>query len=340
MRAQADSAPRAAPDDLSQWALHCFCLHARLTPQRVVRLDDNGRILHACRRGASQQSLRERGLATTQSALTLLVLLGLLQSSGDALRTTFPIVDADQCSDLRRGVDALAAALAPTLASPLASLRASLDAAGWGDSARAVVFGHALDGLFWDELRRQGLIGEHPLSLERPYWSGTFWATYPPRQATLGMNRVAGADGDLWCVWSADGADAIAQVEHHAMLDAAVRDLLAGRPGVALRFADGSVLALSDAEGRSRIPVIRRRADDALHGFAQALARSAAAALVQAPLVRTAAAMCECSEEDAAVIAGHELIWNLADRWSLSPVGTPARTACQVEGALFVQARR
>jgi hypothetical protein len=329
----------AAPDDLAQWALHCFCLHARRTPQEVVRIDGNGRVLHACRHGTTRHGLVERGLAVTQSQLMLLTLLSLLRPSGDTLRTTFPIIGPTQARALRERVEVVAATLAPALAMPMALLEAQLVAAGWAASARAVVFGHALDGLFWDVLRYHGTIDEHPLSLERPYWNGTFWAIFPAHRAALGVNRVATVDGgELLCVWDADSASAVAQLQRHTMRDDAVRGLLAGRPNIVLHFADGGALVLTDADGRSRIPLVRCDASDTLHVQALALARGGAAALARAGWVPAVASLCACSEEDAAVIAGHEMLWNLSARLKLAPrPQRAASTAAQVHGDLFVR---
>ena len=62
-----------APDDLAAWSLHCFCITARRTPHGVVRLDRNGRLLHAARHGISRGALREQGLLVAEVAWLLWV---------------------------------------------------------------------------------------------------------------------------------------------------------------------------------------------------------------------------------------------------------------------------
>ena len=77
------------PHDLADWSLHCFCIAARRTPQAVIRLDCNGRLLLAASQGIALGELRERGLLVADSQLLLLREFGLVEVEGDQVRTAF-----------------------------------------------------------------------------------------------------------------------------------------------------------------------------------------------------------------------------------------------------------
>jgi hypothetical protein len=79
-----------APDDLAAWSLHCFCITARRTPHAIVRLDRNGRLLHAARHGISRGALREQGLLLADSQLVLLRDFGLVETDGEQVRPPSP----------------------------------------------------------------------------------------------------------------------------------------------------------------------------------------------------------------------------------------------------------
>jgi hypothetical protein len=66
------------PDDLGQWGLHCFCLTARHTPQRVIRMDGNARVLSHAVGGATLGELRASGLTVTDSQVLLPRTYGLI----------------------------------------------------------------------------------------------------------------------------------------------------------------------------------------------------------------------------------------------------------------------
>lgn len=287
----------AAPEDLALWGLHCFCLHARRTPQAVVRMDGNGRVLWLARNGAARAELPATG-----SQLALLEVFGLIARDRDRWRSTVPMVEA---AALRAEAAALAAPLLPDLADTIAAIGAELAREGLADHAPAVAFGHLLDGWFWDVLRGQGLLPPDTLTPEHPFWRGAFWAVWPPVPAAAGLNLMWGAGASLAMVWTAETASALRALAADPATKAALEAAPAG---------DRAMLPSGPA------PVIRPG------GALDRLAEAAATRLA-APFTDMMPGLLPLLPEGvdpatARVIAGHELVWHLAAR--LLPAEIPA----------------
>lgn len=72
--------------DLSNHEIYCFCNGVRGTPDRIVRMDNNGAILAACQGGRTIEQLRAGVVAVTDSQIRLLQDSGLLRKEeGGAL---------------------------------------------------------------------------------------------------------------------------------------------------------------------------------------------------------------------------------------------------------------
>jgi hypothetical protein len=255
----------------------------------VIGLDDNGRILWRARGGASRAEL-----GGTDSQIALLAAFGLIEDRGGRWHGTLPLLDM---AGLRARMAELAQGLGGPVAHALAALRDRLAARGCAAAAPAVLFGHGLDGRFWDVLRGQGLLPQTGLTVDHPFWRGAAWAVWPPAAGAAGLNVLApaGAPLRLCMVWT----DAT---------QAALR-AFAAQPASAqaLRSGAGDVLA---APGL-RVPVLRP--GDAVDRLARDLARDIADGFLAAE----ASLACGLLPDDLPadlrrVVLGHELIWQLA----------------------------
>jgi hypothetical protein len=148
----------AGPPDLAEWGLHCFCLTARQTPQSIVRLDDNGRLLYRAARGVTVAALRSEGFAAGESQIRLLEVFGLLRKTGDRLTTAFPVLGPDVVGPLRGRIAEVTQDLAEAIAADATGICGILGDAGHAASAYAVVFDYALDGLLWRRLARRNVL--------------------------------------------------------------------------------------------------------------------------------------------------------------------------------------
>lgn len=276
------------PDDLTRWGLHAFCLGAVATPQRVIGLDDNGRLLHLARGGVTRAELARRDIRATASAVALLELFGLLEQRGEELFTVFPVIGPETLGELRRFTRGLAERAADELLPEVAAIATELGDRGWAGHEYAVVFGHAVDGLLWDELRRIGLAPDTVPDRAHPLWKGVFWAIHPARPDSAGVNESVSGDDALVMVWTPGSTVDLDRA-------AADPDVVEGAPVV---VADDS---------------------DPVHRASMQLARTLAAQL-DAPEAMSALTELLVDGEPgvgdrvtATVIVGHELIWDVMD---------------------------
>jgi hypothetical protein len=284
----------APPEDLALWGLHGFCLGARVPPTRVIRMDDNGRLLWRAQHGASRAEL-----GGTDSQIALLAAFGLIEDRGGDWHSTVPLLEM---ASLRARMAGLAQDLAGPVAAGLAGLTDLLSARGCAASAPAVLFGHGLDGRLWDVLRGRGLLPDTTLTLDHPFWRGAVWAVWPPVPKAAGLNVLApaGAPLRLCMVWT--------------------EATLAGLRALAAQQATGQALLAGAAEvlvlPGGRVPVLR--AGDAADIIALDLAHQIADRFLDAETSMAAQLPAEMAADLRRVALGHELIWQLAGRLGLA----------------------
>jgi hypothetical protein len=297
-----------APSNLAEWGLHCFCITARHTPHAIVKADNNGRILWRARNGTTLEELRAVGASATDSQISLMRTYGLLTEEGGRFTTAFPILGPDIIVPLRTRLRGLANRLAPEVAPEAKTIASLLARAGYRGNSYAVVFGYALDGLLWDELRNRDALPDTTLDLDHPIWRGAFWAIYPERSGAPGTNEVALNGSNLVAVWT-----------DHTVI--ALNDRLAS--------AKGSPTTVDLTTGKTavgRMPVVRNTRDDPIHAAAQRIAVVTATALLDTSEGRALLeSIPHASRSQAVVILAHELIWDITD--SLVVAGAIVRPA-------------
>jgi hypothetical protein len=285
-----------APPDLAMWGLHCFCITARHTPHAAVKADNNGRILWHARNGASAEDLRAAGALATESQILLMRTYGLLTEDRGRFTTAFPILGPDIMLPLRTRLRGLADRLAPKIAPEAKTIAFLLARAGDGGHSYAVVFGYALDGLLWDELRNRNALPDTTLDLDHPLWRGAFWAIYPERSGAPGTNEVALNGSTLVAVWTDRNVTALNDQLASAKGSPATVDLATGTTPV------------------GRLPVVRNTPDDPIHAAAQRIAVITATALLDTSEGRGLLdSIPLATRSQAVVILAHELIWDIAD---------------------------
>ena len=305
-----------APTDLALWSLHCFCIRARSNPKTVVRMDNNGEVLLRCVGGASRESLVSSGIAANQSQLTLLEAYGLVTIEGDVITTSFPVLGPAQIAEVRDRATAAAADVMPEVVSRAETLVGLLAARDLYASGHAVVFGHALDGVIWDLLRTRGALPGVELTIEEPYWRGSFWAVYPGREGSAGTNEINDGSATLVMVWDDETAESLRSMA----AEPALPELLGS-----IEARDESTTLLGLSGDHRPIPVIGTATEDDLHLASGALAETVSSAIPDGAGCRLIfeEAGLEPSEGDATVIFTHELIWEIAALLAGSGVVSP-----------------
>jgi hypothetical protein len=101
LSASAQSATTSAPESLSGWGLHCWCLTARHTPQRIVRSDNNGSVLQLAVGGITRAELDRSLPGVSESQLALLQTYGLLSYDGVRYTTAFLVFGPERINPIR-----------------------------------------------------------------------------------------------------------------------------------------------------------------------------------------------------------------------------------------------
>ena len=315
----------SAPPDLARWSLHCFCIGARSTPHRVVGLDNNGEVLWAAFGGTTTDALAKGGLVVAESQLWLLHAYGLIDREGDYLETTFPVLGPDAVSVVRNAAEASALEALAGATDKSARIEDELQRHGLQSHGFSVVFGHALDGVFWRLLSARGGIPDVTLDILSPLWKGAFWALYPGRPGSAGTNELVGEGATLVMVWDDDSSDAL-----RALATPETRDDLVTVANKTPQHVIGDV---------GPVPVVKE--GDVLDSLSRELAGHVVEAVptpgaCQALLT---SAGVHSTVEEATVVLAHEVIWALADLLADSGV-VPIPKGPGVEGRLFVRVDR
>lgn len=275
----------------------------------MVDLDNNGQILHESVGGTTLEAVRR--LPCSDSQLALLSVFGLIEWHKQQIRTTIPVLGPEAVAAVREAAaDAANVALSgvPQSAGEIVEV---LGSRNLESSAHAIVFGHALDGVFWSMLRPRGSLPEIELTVDEPFWRGALWAVYPGREGSVGTNERTIANTTLVMVWDDESAEALWELESHP----GTQELLkAVQP-------DEAKVSLSPILGDEFVvPIVAH--DDEIHSISLALARTVTDAMPDADESRSllAGAGVDASAEEATVIVAHEVIWDVAARLAESGI--------------------
>ena len=271
----------------------------------------NGRILYAARGGATREQL-----GVTDEQLSTLLEFGLLDWHGDRLRTTFPVLGSSEMTALRAHLRELAIPLVDAIENPSRLIVVELDRIGLRQSDYALVFGYGLDLLLWEPLKDAGVVPATGLTPECPWWSGAFWAIYPPRAGSAGTNFLDCGEGvTLVMVWSDETAKALDAFAVTPGVRAGLRALARGREG----HVSASGSASADARSRLRLPDGRPALPIVgIGGQLDELARRVAgpvAAVLAGDGADPARGFVPTDDRAVAtVVVAHELTWELTDQ--------------------------
>ncbi len=181
------SAERPNPGN---YQYHLFANTSGPSPEFILKLDNNFEILSACIGGKTIEQLREQKIFLTQSQLQLLLYWRLLKQDNNVLETTFPIISAERTNKLRRLVNTGTSIINEYLKDNVTALDTALKNKGFNNSTYSVLFSYVLSDLIWKKFAEKNIVLKGPVSIERPYWNGVFWAVTPPRELPTRMASV------------------------------------------------------------------------------------------------------------------------------------------------------
>ncbi|WP_293697963.1 hypothetical protein [uncultured Agrococcus sp.] len=255
-------------------------------------MDNNGSILYAARRGITLPQLKENGVIPSQSQLKLLQLYDLIRVEDDRITTAFPVVGPEVMGPLREKIQLAAAGLAHRMIAEVRGIREELQRRGHPGHDYAVVFGHAVDGLLWEQLRAADMVPTTELTLKRPLWNGAFWAIHPPIPAGAGVNELPGEASTLIMIWTESTREALWEVAH----------------------SEATQNLLNNPTRQSKIPVLETDRSDALHLHSTTIAEIIAETIRVSPQAQELLAdFPDATPQECTLIVAHELIWAIME---------------------------
>lgn len=318
--------------DLSNHEIYCFCNAVRGTPDRIVRMDNNGAILAACQGGRTIEQLRAGGVAVTDSQIRLLQDWGLLRKEeGGALRTTFPIFGPETVSPLRKLARVSAADLVRSSRTEIRQLLDLLSKAGQEGSAYTLLFSYVLDDQVWEQFYADKLLVDREPSLDEPFWTGVVWTYSPRRQFSCGTNFTSNQGVSLAVNWSPALADRMGPLMGgwralRPLIEACAENKRVEDPEERRLFGS---YQLCDDQGSPILPILTESGSDPLFQVASVVAKKVAthaADFARSDSVRTLLGTFE--DAPRLVITYHELMWEIMEEAeSNGLIRTPAAFA-------------
>ena len=92
----AQQSSKQEPKTLNDYRVIQYISSSGYDPIKVMRLDNNGDLLFACKKGKTKEQLHEMDILVGNSQIRLLEVYDLLLVENDILKTAFPILDAEQ----------------------------------------------------------------------------------------------------------------------------------------------------------------------------------------------------------------------------------------------------
>jgi hypothetical protein len=311
------SPPPIAPRSLADYALSCYCNAAHGTPDKIVKMDNNGEILAACLPGRTAEQLRDEGTRCTDSQIRLLLDWGLLKEEQRVLKTSFLVLDPAATLRLRALARDSARALALAIEGDARELTRELRASGRERNTYTVLFSYVLDNLSWERFYEEKLLEDRPLTLEEPLWTGVLWASYPLRTFSCGTNTTTVKGVTLGVNWSpgarrkmgplVGGSGAIARMLTEYLDKGRVED-----PVIRKLFEPFRLL---DSEGRLTAASILQDDSDPIFRTSAAIAKKVSEhelGFLRSDPVRSELA--SIAGPSRLIVTYHELMWELLDR--------------------------
>ncbi|MBD3414891.1 MAG: hypothetical protein GF421_10730 [Candidatus Aminicenantes bacterium] len=286
-----------------------------VSPDQVVRADNNWEILLSCLESKTRNELRDMNVDFTESQLMLLQAMRFVDCRDEFIQTTLPILSPEQKQKLIPYLRQLAQDIDPVLREDIHKLKIILTDQGYPGHVYSVLFSCVVDGLVWFPFRAQGLISEFSLSEERPLFDGVYWAYSPKRNFRGGSNIAIGKDTMVVLNWSDGPQEKIQKIFHWDNLYSMQEQL--DQHG---KIVDQDLLdrllsyEVVDPQGRMIVPVIEMKSDDPVFLLCQSTAAKIVGFMNQnLDLEALQKDFNFPDKESAFVVAYHEWMWEFME---------------------------
>jgi len=286
-----------------------------ISPDRVVRADNNWQILLSCLEAKTRRELNEMNVEFRESQLMILQAMRFVDCDEKIIKTTMPILGAKEKKKLTPYLLQLAQDIEPNLRDDINQLKEILASQGYPDHMFSVLFSCVVDGLVWFPFRAQGLVSEFALSEKRPLFDGVYWAYTPKRDFRYGSNIAMGEKTLVVLNWSDGPQEKIQKVFHWENLYFLQEQLDQHGKIVEQDLIDQLLpYGVVDEEGSMTVPVIEMKMDDPLFRICQSMAQKIVGFMNQnldLDALRTEYGLPD--KEAAFVVAYHEWMWEFME---------------------------
>lgn len=313
---QATSTIEDYPTDIKKYELLLMGTSSRIfSPRIVIKMDNNWEILLACLSEKTKDGLKEIGISFTDSQIMLLQAMRLLEVKGEKLKTTMPILGSVKMRSLRKKMGDLSLKIEPELRSDVDAFKTELKKIGREENMYTLLFSYTLDELAWKPLFEKSLIRSFGITSENPFWTGVFWACYPPREFICGTNKMDFQEASFLVNWSNVLLEKMLKGFYRASLKMLYKDYL--EYGKIVNDDLRKELApykIFDSSGNLTVPIIEEKEDNQLYLKCKSMAMKAAQLFLDNVDVKSLIEEYEFyDEEKAVVVSYHEWMWEYMD---------------------------
>jgi hypothetical protein len=286
-----------------------------ISPDRVVRADNNWQILLSCLEAKTRKELKKENIKFTESQLMLLQAMRFIDFDDKNIKTTLPILGAKEKQKLIPYLRQLAQDITPLLSDDILKLKEILISQGFPEHVFSMIFSGVVDGVVWFPFRAQGWISEFSLSEKRPLFDGVYWAYTPKRDFRGGSNIAVGEKTMVVLNWSDGPQEKIQKIFHWENLYSIQEQLDQHRRIVEQDLIDQLLpYGVVDEEGRLTVPVIEMKRDDPLFQIWQSMAADIVGFMNQNLDLEALQKEYRLPDKEAAfVVAYHEWMWEFME---------------------------
>lgn len=268
------------PANLSEYEfLHYSRGQYVISPEEVVRADNNWEILLACLIPRTEKELKALGVSYTKSQALLLEAMRFIERDPDAgtAKTILPILGLYKKRKLERRMQELAVQVEPELREEVHALLEELKKVGREENAYSILFSFALDSIPWRRFLEKGVTEELRLSPSRPLYDGIYWAVYPRSDFRCGTNFEEGEDFYIAVNWSDGSLRKIWKAFNWTNLQR-LRDDYAAHGRIVDKELRRELAAyeIFDSDGNFTIPIIDKTGQNALFSASMRIGEKAA----------------------------------------------------------------
>lgn len=229
----------------NDWESIAFCSFEEHHPFYYINLDNNWEIMYNLRTPMTRKQLNDKGIRFNESQLAILKLAGFIEEKDTALKTTMPIFDESQTTQIRNLSRQLAEKTFKNSEADYRNFVKVLESKGLKDNAFSLTFSYVLDFLNW------GLITPKKQAIShQKLWDGIIFTQFAPRNTqTYGTNSSDGVS----ITWNSY----LKSYPDQKLLTQFSKEVKANGRILDVNLAKAlSAFGLVDEKGNVRIPVI------------------------------------------------------------------------------------